>query len=113
LLSLAKGDRRLQANGRIGLDDEHRPEGQLDLRAAGLEALVSQVLGQRIGAEGGAMVGKLIGQLLAGGRRPPTAEAPAAGADAPLKPLPPLRLADGRLVLGPFPIPSVVLPALY
>ena len=110
LLSLAKGDRRLQASGKIALDDDHRPTGNIDLRAAGLEALISQVMGQRIGSERGAMVGRLLGQLLAGGRRPPNAEAPA---EAALKPLPPLRLADGRLLLGPFPIPNVVVPALY
>ena len=101
LLSLAKGDRRLQASGKIALDDEHRPAGNLDVRAAGLEALVSQVMGQRIGSERGALVGRLLGQLLA------------ASADAALKPLPPLRLADGRLLLGPFPIPNVVVPSLY
>jgi hypothetical protein len=113
LLSLAKGDRRLQASGRIALDDAHRPTGDLDLRAAGLEALISQAMGQRIGAERGALVGRLLGQLLTAGRRPPNAEAPAASGDAALKPLPPLRLADGRLLLGPFPIPNVVVPALY
>ncbi|MBX9934241.1 MAG: DUF2125 domain-containing protein [Methylobacterium sp.] len=113
LLSLAKGDSRLQANGRIGLDDDHRPAGELDLRAANLEAMVSQVLGQRIGAERGAMVGKLLGQILAGGRRPSSVEAPNSGAEAGLKPLPQLRLTDGRLVLGPFPVPNVVLPSLY
>lgn len=113
LLSLAKGDRRLQASGKIALDDEHRPTGDIDVRAAGLEALVSQVMGQRIGAERGALVGRLLGQLLTGGRRPTGAEAPAASADAALKPLPPLHLAEGRLMLGPFPIPNVVVPPLY
>lgn len=113
LLSLAKGDRRLQASGKIALDDEHRPAGDLDLRAAGLEAVIGQVMGQRIGPERGAMVGRLLGQLLTSARRPAGADAPAASADPALKPLPPLRLADGRLLLGPFPIPNVVLPALY
>ena len=37
----------------------------------------------------------------------------AAPADDALKPLPPLRLAEGRLMLGPFPIPNVQLPPLY
>ncbi|KQT77853.1 DUF2125 domain-containing protein [Methylobacterium sp. Leaf466] len=111
LLSLAKGERRLQASGKIGLDADHRPAGDFDVRAAGLEALVAQAMGPRIGAERGAMVGRLLGQLLSGGRRAPDAAAPPG--DAALKPLPPLRLADGRLMLGPFPIPNVTVPALY
>jgi hypothetical protein len=112
LLSIAKGDRRLQAHGTLDLDESHRIAGQLDLRAAGLESLVGQVMGQRFGAERGALIGNLVGQLLAGGRRQqPQPEA--APGDAPLKALPPLRLADGRLTLGPFPIPNVQLEPLY
>ncbi|KAB1075585.1 DUF2125 domain-containing protein [Methylobacterium planeticum] len=111
LLSIAKGDRRLQAHGGLALDEAHRLAGQLDLRAAGLESLVGQVMGQRFGAERGALIGNLVGQLLGGGRRP--AQPDAAAGDAPLKALPPLRLADGRLTLGPFPIPNVQLEPLY
>ena len=115
LLSLAKGDRRLQAQGRISLDDAHRPTGQLDLRAAGVEALVGQVMGQRFGSEKGALIGSLVGKLLGGVRRSPDAEAGVATVpgDVPLKALPPFRLADGRLMLGPFPIPNVQVPTLY
>ena len=113
LLSLAKGERRLQAKGRLDLDTAHRLQGQLDLRAAGVEALVGQVMGQRFGAEKGALIGSLVGQLL-GRRSQASVEAGVAApaADA-LKPLPPLRLAEGRLMLGPFPIPNVQLPPLY
>ncbi|GEP04235.1 DUF2125 domain-containing protein [Methylobacterium oxalidis] len=120
LLSLAKGDRRLQARGTLDIDDAHRPAGQLELRAAGLEAVVGQIMGQRMGSEKGALIGNLVGQFLGGMRR----KGPEGGPDAPadgargaaeagLKPLPPLRLADGRLMLGPFPIPNVQLPVLY
>ncbi|WP_336487976.1 DUF2125 domain-containing protein [Methylobacterium nigriterrae] len=124
LLSIVKGDRRLQGRGSLALDDDHRLAGQLDLRAAGLEALVGQVMGQRFGAEKGALIGNLVGALLGGGRRqartddtvPPGSAAgtpPASAGDVPLKPLPPLRLADGLLMLGPFPIPNVRLEPLY
>ncbi|CAA2138116.1 DUF2125 domain-containing protein [Methylobacterium bullatum] len=116
LLSLAKGDRRLQAQGKIALDDEHRPAGQIDIRAAGVEALVGQVMGQRFGAEKGALIGGLVGKLLGGGSRRQDAEAaatPAAAGDPSLKAMPPLRLTDGRLMLGPFPIPNVQVPPLY
>ncbi|MCJ2081456.1 DUF2125 domain-containing protein [Methylobacterium sp. J-090] len=115
LLSLAKGDRRVQARGSLGLDAAHRPEGQIDLRAAGVEAIVGQVMGQRFGAEKGALIGNLVGQFLGGGRRARAEAAPDAATpgDPALKALPPLRLADGRLMLGPFPIPNVEIPPLY
>jgi hypothetical protein len=113
LLSLAKGERRLQASGTLDLDASHRPQGQLDLRAAGVEALVGQIMGQRFGAEKGALIGNLVGQLL-GRRNQASAEpgVPARG-EAGLKALPPLRLVDGRMMLGPFPIPNVQVPPLY
>ena len=110
-LSLAKGDRRVQAKGSLGIDAGHRPEGRLDLRAAGVEALIGSIVGQRFGADRGALIGTLVGGLL-GMRRAPEGETAAQG-DAPLKPLPPLRLADGRFLLGPIAIPNVRLPALY
>ncbi|MCJ2038324.1 DUF2125 domain-containing protein [Methylobacterium sp. J-059] len=108
-LSLAKGARRLQAKGNLGIDQDHRVEGQLDLRAAGVEALVASVVGQRFGADRGALIGNLVGGLL-GLRRQPEGEA---GGDVPLKPLPPLRLADGRMMFGPIAIPNVRLQPLY
>lgn len=116
-LSIAKGERRLQAKGEVGLDEAHRPEGRFDIRALGLEALVGQVMGQRFGSDKGALIGNLVGQFLGGLRKREDAggEAQAAGADGAngLKPLPTLRLGDGRLMLGPLAVPNVVLPALY
>ncbi|MBD8907593.1 DUF2125 domain-containing protein [Methylorubrum zatmanii] len=116
-LSVAKGERRLQAKGIVGLDDAHRPEGRFDIRAAGLEALVGQVMGQRFGADKGALIGNIVGQFLGGLRKREgnAGEAQAAEDAGPngLKPLPTLRLTDGRLMLGPFAVPNVVLPALY
>lgn len=113
LLSLVKGERKIQARGNLALDDGHRPAGQLDVRAAGLEVVIAQAMGQRFGADRGAMIGNLVGQLLGGARRPPNPAETEAPGDPALKPLPPLRLADGRLLLGPIPIPNVRLPALY
>ncbi|GJE74055.1 DUF2125 domain-containing protein [Methylorubrum suomiense] len=113
-LSIAKGERRLQAKGAAALDPEHRPEGRFELRAVGLEALVGQVMGQRYGADKGALIGNLVGQFLGGLRRKEDGEGRAAetGTDA-LKPLPTLKLGDGRLMLGPFAVPNVVVPPLY
>ncbi|MCJ2088630.1 DUF2125 domain-containing protein [Methylobacterium sp. E-005] len=109
-LSLAKGEQRVQAKGTLALDAAHRPAGQLNLRAAGIDALVGTIVGQRFGSDRGALVGQLVGGLLGLSRRPP----PDAPADAtPLKDLPPLRLIDGKVVFSGFPIPNVYLPALY
>jgi hypothetical protein len=105
----------VQAHGSLALDAAHRPEGQIDLRAAGVEALVGQIMGQRFGAEKGALIGNLVGQFLSGGRRARADAEPEAAnrGDPALKSLPPLRLTDGRLMLGPFPIPNVEIPPLY
>ncbi len=110
-LSLVKGASRLQAKGGLGLDEAHRLAGQIELRAAGVEGLVASIVGQRFGADRGALVGNLIGGLL-GGVRAPRGEATAPG-ETPLKPLPPLRLVDGRVLFGPFQIPNVRLEPLY
>ena len=120
-LSIAKGDRRVQAKGGVGLDDAHRLAGQFDLRAAGLEALIGQIMGQRFGASRGALIGNLVGGLLAGMQRRerPDPAGPAVATPSPaedgarLQPLPPLRLADGRVLLGPLAIPNVALTPLY
>jgi hypothetical protein len=109
-LSLAKGAQRVQAKGVIALDGAHRPAGQIDLRAAGVDALVGSIVGQRFGSDKGALVGQLVGGLLGLSRRP-EAEVPADA--APLKALPPLRLVDGKVVFSGFPIPNVYVPALY
>jgi hypothetical protein len=109
-LSLAKGQQRIQAKGSLALDAAHRPAGQLDLRAAGIDTLVGSIVGQRFGSERGALVGQLVGGLLGLSRRPQPDSPPDA---APMKDLPPLRLIDGKVVFSGFPIPNVYLPALY
>ena len=112
-LSLAKGDQRIQAKGAIALDDAHRPTGQIDLRAAGVDALIGNVVGQRFGSEKGALVGQLVGGLLGLGRGAARAEQGPPGSGPPLKPLPPLKLTGGQVLFSGFPIPNVRVPALY
>jgi hypothetical protein len=112
-LSLVKGASRVQAKGSLDIDEAHRPAGQIDLRAAGVETLIGGIVGQRYGADRGALVGNLIGGLLGGLAKPRGAEAASAAGEVALKPLPPLRLADGRLLFGPFQIPNVRLAPLY
>ncbi|GJE39941.1 DUF2125 domain-containing protein [Methylobacterium persicinum] len=115
-LSLAKGDQRIQARGQVALDEAHRPTGQIDLRAAGVDALIGNVVGQRFGSKEGALVGQLVGGLLGLGRGAPRAadQAQTPGASGPpLKPLPPLKLVDGQVLFSGFPIPNVRVPPLY
>jgi hypothetical protein len=98
MLSLAKGARRVEAKGELRLDELHRPAGQLNVSAAGLDGLLSSVMGRR----NGALLGALLGQ--GGGN---------ANAKPALAPLPPVRLDNGRLSLGPFMIPNIELQPVY
>jgi len=110
LLSLAKGDRRLEARGNLRLDEERRPQGQLALAGRGLDGLIANLTGNQ---RAGGLIGALLGQVQA---RQPAQPAPQAGAPAAtpgLGPLPPLRVDGGRLFLGPFAIPNVRIPPLY
>lgn len=98
-LGLIKGAARLDASGRIGLDEAHRPAGQLDVAVAGIE----RIAGIRVG---GITAG--LGALL-GGRQGGAQNNAAAG----LTPLPPIVLREGRVFLGPLRLPLQPLRPLY
>jgi hypothetical protein len=102
MLSLAKGSRRLEAKGDLRFDEEHRPTGQLNVAAAGLDGLLGNVTGNRTG---GALLGALLGQ----GPRASSGQ----GNKPALSPLPPLRLDNGFLAMGPFVIPNFRIQPLY
>ncbi len=112
-LSLAKGDQRIQARGAVALDDAHRPTGQIDLRAAGVDGLIGTIVGQRFGSKEGALVGQLVGGLLGLGRGRTPLDQPPSESGPPLKALPPLKLVDGQVLFSGFPIPNVRLAPLY
>jgi hypothetical protein len=99
-IDLAKGPRRIRATGTLAIDEAHRPVARLDAAATGIEGLLGRVVGDK--AAGG-----LLGVLLGAAARP------AASADAGLKPLPPLRIDSGRLLVGPIAVPGIRIPALY
>jgi hypothetical protein len=101
MLSAAKGVRRMEAKGNLSIDAEHRPMGQLNASAAGLDGLLSNITGSR---NTGALLGALLGQVPSAGRN---------NAQPQLSPLPPLRLENGLLALGPFVVPNVRLQPLY
>ncbi|GJD99213.1 DUF2125 domain-containing protein [Methylobacterium isbiliense] len=114
-LNAEKGKSRLQVQGSLRLDEAHRLAGDLDVRTAGLDAviapLITEQLGGRIGGDGAALIGNLVGQFLGGGRR--REPAPGPGSEGTLKPLPPVRLVGGRVAVGPFAIPNLRLDPLY
>lgn len=102
MLSVAKGPRRLEAKGQLTLDGEHRPAGQLNVAAAGLDGLIGNITGNRTG---GALLGALLGQN-------PRAPGKANG-QPQLAQLPPLTLNNGFLAMGPFVIPNFRLQPIY
>jgi len=104
-LSLVKAARRIEAAGEASLDDLHRPTGRFEVQAQGLEGLIGRLTGGAVGGAVGAVLGALLGE-----RRPPS---PQAGTGAALTRLPPLRLENGRVALGPLTVPGLRLPPLY
>ncbi|SCY26662.1 DUF2125 domain-containing protein [Microvirga guangxiensis] len=101
-LAAAKGPRRIEAKGKLNLDEEHRPAGQLTVAAAGLDGLIGNITGNRAG---GALLGALLGQN-------PRAQGGSNGKPQ-LAQLPQLTLNNGYLAMGPFVIPNVRLQPLY
>jgi hypothetical protein len=103
-LGLVKGPRQIEGKGSLGLDEVHRPQGQLDVASARIEGFLGQFIGAKAGGAA-ALIGALLGA--------PPARSATGGQNAGLTPLPPLRLDGGKLRLGPLVIPGVRLDPLY
>lgn len=108
--SLAKGASRAAAAGTLSIDDLHRPTGEINLSTVGIGGLLGRFVGGKAGLAAG-ILGALLGS-------PPerVTQAPEGVPDPgapPLRPLPPLKLTEGHVYLGPFAIPGVRLPPLY
>ena len=104
-VTATKGGRRVEVKGTLMLDDARRPAGRLEIAAAGIEDLVARLAGVRSGAAaGGNVAGAPAAQARANPSRP---------AERKLAQLPPLRLENGRVFLGPLPLPGVRLSPLY
>lgn len=101
LIDVLKGPTHVQLKGRLALDAQRRPAGRVEISAAGVDGILASVLGSDRAGFAGAMLGALTG-----GR-------PAPGADPALRPLPPLRLAEGRVYVGPLALPQVRVAPLY
>jgi hypothetical protein len=100
LLDIVKGETRLQMTGELALDEERRPVGSITPRAAGVERLVERA----VGPEQSQNVVMMLEAL--------STPAPE-GAPAGLRTLPQLDLREGRVYVGPFPIPRVEVPPLF
>jgi hypothetical protein len=109
-LRLAKGPRRIEGRGEFGLDDLRRPQGRADLAAAGVEGVLGAFLVPKSSA-----AGALLGALT--GRSQGSRDQPEAGREPDyrtgLRTLPPLRLENGRVYVGPLALPGVRIPSLY
>lgn len=93
-LNLTKGPIVLNLTGKMRLDEQRRPEGEITGTAAGASQLL-KVFGIDLGGGGGGLLGALLG----GGSR---------AANAPPKALPfNLRMDQGRMFIGPIPGPRL------
>jgi hypothetical protein len=101
-LTLVKGPRRIEARGEFAIDDLRRPTGRLEVQAAGMEALLASLTGGRSGS-----ADALLGIL--GGRR----DQAAPPKDPKLRTFPPVRIDNGRVLLGPLAVPGVRVGPLY
>ncbi len=100
--TLAKGAPRLEAKGDLRLDAERRIEGRLDANFVNAGPLLA-TLGVNVG---GGAAGALLGGLLGGNR--------AQGEPQRERALRlPLVFGDGRVAIGPFRVPDVVLRPIY
>jgi hypothetical protein len=97
--ALTKGPPRIEAKGEMRLDELRRVEGRLDANFVNAGALL-----QQFGIGGG--VGGLVGGLLGGNR-----QNDGRGRDMTLRL--PLVLDKGRVAIGPFRVPGLLLPPLF
>ncbi|MGP9820417.1 DUF2125 domain-containing protein, partial [Salinarimonas sp. NSM] len=105
VVSLETNAAALQVSGELALDAMDRPEGRIEASGRGLGPIAQAALGGR----GDFMADAIVAAL--GGATPapvaPGAEAP------PLTPLPPVLINDGRVFVGPIPVPRVTVPPLF
>lgn len=101
-LLIQKGQPRIEATGILSLDNDRRPQGQLDARFFNADQLLRQ-----FGLPGGNL-GNILGGLLGGQRTNPQT-----GQTTERSMRLPLSLQNGRVNVGPFTIPNLHLPRLY
>ena len=98
-LSSAKGPARVEAAGRLLLDQTRRPAGEIQASLAGIKQIAGLPVGGLMSGLGGLLGGRLSAQL--------------PGAAPGLTALPPVVLREGRVYLGPIRLPLQPLAPLY
>jgi len=102
MIDIRKGDAHVQVTGELGLDDALRPQGRIESAAAGIEDLVGRLLG------GGQQQANAMMMLDALAPRSEATTGPEG-----LRRFPALDLRDGRVFMGPIPIPQVRLQPVF
>jgi hypothetical protein len=102
MIDIRKGDAHVQIAGELRLDDALRPQGRIEPAAAGIEDLVGQLLG------GGQQQANAMMMLDALAPRDQATTGPEG-----LRRFPALDLRDGRIFMGPIPIPQVRLQPVF
>ncbi|WP_372423960.1 DUF2125 domain-containing protein [Salinarimonas chemoclinalis] len=105
VVSLETAAAALRITGEFALDALDRPEGRIEASGRGLGPIAQAALGGR----GDFMTDAIVAALGGGSPAPvaPGEEAP------PLVPLPPLRITEGRVFVGPIPVPRMAVPPLF
>lgn len=102
VIDIRKGDAHVQIGGELRLDDALRPQGRIEPAAAGIEDLVGRLLG------GGQQQANAMMMLDALAPRDQATTGPEG-----LRRFPALDLRDGRVFMGPIPIPQVRLQPVF
>ncbi|MGY6570016.1 MAG: DUF2125 domain-containing protein [Salinarimonas sp.] len=102
MIDVRKGDAHVQVAGELRLDDALRPQGRIEPAAAGIEDLVGRLLG------GGQQQANVMMMLDALAPRDQATTGPEG-----LRRFPALDLRDGRVFMGPIPIPQVRLQPVF
>ncbi|MCC5978563.1 MAG: DUF2125 domain-containing protein [Salinarimonas sp.] len=102
MIDIRKGDAHVQIAGELRLDDALRPQGRIEPSAAGIEDLVGRLLG------GGGQQANAMMMLDALAPREEATTGPEG-----LRRFPALDLRDGRVFMGPIPIPQVRLQPVF
>ena len=100
LLDIAKGTARVRITGEFTLDEQRRLTGRIKPEAAGIEEIVRQVAGPEQAQNVAMMLQAMSGQA-------------AEGSPSNMRSLPQVDLRDGRIFVGPFPIPQLRLPPIF
>jgi hypothetical protein len=102
MIDIRKGDAHVQIAGELRLDDAMRPSGRIEPAAAGIEDLVGRLLG------GGQQQANAMMMLDALAPRDQATSGPEG-----LRRFPALDLREGRVFMGPIPIPQVRLQPVF